>query len=354
MEKKEKILELIEHCGEAPKITIMMPTHRKSPDNKKDKILFKNLIQECRTVLEDKYTPPTYKKMLDKLYAIHEDTMFWSYSKKGLVVLGCNENVETFRLNREVEKEAKVSHIFDLRPIMAYEERLGVHYLVDLAKDRFKLYTINDKEINEMTDHEIKNQFTELFDDFDYEGNLNVGSYGGLQGMYHGHRDKSEEKTKDRDRFFRYLHREFTNLHKENQSHFFFAGTKENISAFKKLAQEDFYHDLAIEQPLISMNQKKLDEKIEKITDQLKQEALNKLRKEINEAYNKGKVIKDRENILKAMKEGRVAKLYIKGNISYSNNFDQILYDAFINNVEAYVIYSKEIDLEKDMIAVHW
>jgi len=354
MEKKERILELVNHCGEAPKVTIMMPTSRKSPDNKKDKILFKNLIQKCRTVLEKKYSPPTYEKMLEKLYALHEDTMFWAYSKRGLVVLGSNENIETFKLNRDVKEEAKVSQVFDLRPIMAYEESIGIHYLVDLAKDRFKIYTISDKEINEMADHEIKDSFTQLFDDFDFEGNLNVGSYGGLQGMYHGHRDKSEEKTKDRNRFFRYLHKEFTNLHKENQSHFFFAGTKENIAAFKKLAQEDFYHDLAIEQPLSSMNHNKLDEKIESITNELKHDAIQKLSKEINDAYNKGKVIKDRENIFKAMKEGRLAKLYIKGNVSYSNNYDEILYEALTNNVEPYVIYSDEIELEKDLIAVHW
>jgi hypothetical protein len=354
MEKKEKILELINHCGNAPKVTIMMPTNRKSPDNKKDKILFKNLVQECRNVLEEKYSPPTYEKMLEKLYTLHEDTMFWSHSTKGLVVLACNENIETFRLNRTIKEKSKVSNIFDLRAVMAYEETIGVHYLVDLAKDRFTLYTIRDKEITEMTDHEIKNSFTKLFDDFDDEGNLNVGSYGGLQGMYHGHKDKSEEIKKDRDKFFRYLDKEFANLHKETQSHFFFAGTKENILTFKRLAQEVFYHDLAIEQPLSSLNKKSLDDKIEKITLKLKEEAIQKLKKELNDAYNQHKIIKDKDDIIKAIEEHSVSKLYINGKLSYKNNYDEILFKAIKNKVDAFVIYSDNIELEKDVIALHW
>ncbi|QWB99753.1 hypothetical protein KHQ88_06245 [Mycoplasmatota bacterium] len=354
MEKYDKILELMNHCGESPKVTIMMPTHRKSPDNKKDKILFKNLIQEVKNTLEEKYPPTSYEKLLEKLNVLYEDTMFWSHATKALVVLVCNHGIEIFRLNKPLKTKTKVSNIFDLLSIMTYEEKLGVHYLVDLAKDRFKLYTIRDKDINEMTDHEIKNSFTELYDDFDDEGNLNVGSYGGLQGMYHGHKEKSEELKKDRNKFFRYLDKEFIELNKTTNSHFFFAGTKENINAFKKLSQKDYYHDLAIEQPLSSLNQQSLDEKIEKLTKKLKEEAIDQLRKEINSAYSSHKIIKDYDEVKKAIKEQRIKKLYIKGNVSYNHNYDKILYHAFENKVDSCVIDSDDIKLPNDIFAILW
>ncbi len=354
MNKKEKISALLKHCEETPKVTIMMPTNKQSPDNKKDKIQFKNLVQKCRNILEDKYSPPTYEEMLEKLYGLYEDTIFWSYSTEGLVVLGCHDKIETFRLSRSVEALAKVSQIFDLRPIMAFEESIGLHYLVDLAKDRFKLFTIRDHDISEITDHEVKNTFSKLYDDFDYEGNLNVGSYGGLQGMYHGHRDKSLEIKKDRERFFRYLDREFQHLHKERNSHFFFAGTKENISAFKNLAQEKFYHDLAIEKPLSSLKNKEFDDKIENITKTLKEESIQKINKELHDAEHNQKLIRHIEDIKKGIEEQRLAKLYIKGNVPYHNNYDEILFKAVKNNVDSSVIYSDEIVLEEDVLGVLW
>ena len=40
---------------DSPRISLYMPTHRKSPDNKKDSILFKNLILEAEYALAGRY-----------------------------------------------------------------------------------------------------------------------------------------------------------------------------------------------------------------------------------------------------------------------------------------------------------
>ena len=72
MNNKEKIRKLILECKDSnlPRISLVMPTHKKSPENKKDMILYKNLLHNIKTALEGQYARSIYENTLEKLQKI--------------------------------------------------------------------------------------------------------------------------------------------------------------------------------------------------------------------------------------------------------------------------------------------
>ncbi|HKL47960.1 MAG TPA: hypothetical protein VJ878_04750 [Candidatus Izemoplasmatales bacterium] len=356
MNNKEKIKEVIRHCKslESPKISLVMPTHRTSPENRKDKILFKNLLQDIKVALENEYDRTSYEKSLDRLNQLLEDTMFWMHTNKGLLVVACDEYFETFKLQDQVKEKISVSDAFHVQPIFKHYEIYGKNYLIDLAKDRFKMYRLQQEGIQEMTNLEIKTSFTELYDDFDQDANLNVASYGGLSGMYHGHREKSNETQKDREKYFRYLDKEFKQLHQEEDSQFIFSGTRDNIAMFKKISDENFYHELTINKPLASMKHNEIQNKIGDILKPLIDEALENIKKDIRNAEQDNKCIKDFVDIKEAVEQGRVDSMILKDKPTMAVN---IPLDGMVNRVIDYggdviVLSPEELKDYGDYIAI--
>ncbi len=356
MNNKEKIRKLILECKDSnlPRISLVMPTHKKSPDNKKDMILYKNLLHNIKTALEGQYARSIYENTLEKLQKIQEDTMFWMYNSDGLLVLACGDTIETFRLQYPVMEKISVSDAFHIQPIFAQQEIFGKHYLIDLAKDRFKLYRISQNKIIEMNDLEIKTSFSELYDDFDMDSNVNVGTYGGLSGMYHGHREKSEETKKDREKYFRYLDREFKKLHQIDGSHFIFAGTTENIMTFKHISQENFYHELTINHPLSSLKPEEIEEVINDILQPLVDETKNMIEQDIRKSKYNDNYVNDFSIIQEASKEGRIRKLIIKEKQTMAVNIplDNVVNEVIVYHGDIIVFDEDTIDLKDDITAI--
>jgi len=356
MNNKEKIKEMIRHCKskESPKISLVMPTHRTSPENRKDKILFKNLVQDIKVALENEYDRTSYEKSLDNLQRLQEDTMFWMHASKGLLVLACDDQIETFKLQEQVDDKISVSNAFHVQPIFKHHEIYGKNYLIDLAKDRFKMYRIQTEGIEEMTDLEIKTSFTELYDDFDQDANVNVASYGGLSGMYHGHREKSNETQKDREKYFRYLDKEFKQIHQKDGSQFVFSGTKENIAIFKKISNQDFYHELTIDQPLASMNHQQVQEKIDQILKPLLEKSMNDIKRDIRKAENEGKCLKDFDAIKQASDQGRVSSMIVieKPSLSVNIPLDTVINQVITFNGDVIVLDSDDLENYGQYLAI--
>lgn len=354
MNNKELVREMIIKCRllDLPKITLVMPTHRTSPENKKDKILFKNLLHNIKNDLENHYPKSTYETTLEKLNRILDDTMFWMHQSLGLVVLASGHFIETLHLQYQPSAQTLVSSNFYIQPIFKETEILEKNYLVDLAKDRFKIYRINQYQMMEMSDMDIKTSFSELYDDFDSDSNVNVGSYGGLSGMYHGHRDKSSETKKDREKYFRYLDKEFRKLHVQDQSQFIFSGTKENISMFKQIAQVNYYHDSAIDKPLSSIKNNELEEKIKEILTPLLKDKINTIEKEMVKSINNQSLLVDFIEIQKASLEGRVKKAIIKANHLPSNKLNAVINQIIEHNGEVILMSEDQMKMSNDIIAI--
>lgn len=299
------------HATDSPRISIYMPTHRMSPDNKQDPILFKNLLAEAKKSLENKYPRKDWEAIVARLDSMQEDTKFWNHTADGLAVLADALDVKSFRLEREVPSYVVVDDSFYLVPLLQYFDPMGNAYLMDLSKDRFTLYRVSRNMIEEVDQDLIKTSFAELFDDFDANADVNFGSYGGGNAAYHGHRAKPEEEEKDRDKYFRYIDAKLPGVLRDEEIPVILAGIPDNTSEYKKLSKGDFYLDQTIDKPFDSMD---LDQKIASVREILLprfEKQFDDLKERYDYLHSQGKVSIGLKNVQDNAEAARIEVLFL-------------------------------------------
>lgn len=349
---KEKLHDFVKKCEniEGPRVTICLPTNRKAPENEMDSTVYKNLWQEAKKALEDKYPRREWQETLDALSTLSNDSLFWKDSKDGLVVLGCGKEVGIFSLDYSVPEIASVGDSFHLKPLFYFDQIFAGLYLADISRDRVGLYEVGSKGLEALEDTDIKTAFVDIFDDFDANSNVNVGASGTL----HGHRAKPEEVEKDRDKYFQYLDKEFDKLSKENDKKFILAGTSENTSKFKNLSKGSYYLDHTISKPLSSL---KGDAFVKEIDEALKPDEsteLENIATEVERARRDDKFTDSISEIKAALEQGRVHKVILMEDETgtVDSDADEISTAALLSNTEVLALKRDMVDIKERIIAI--
>lgn len=354
MNNRERLTGIVNYGNEreAPKVTITLPTHRRDPENQQDKILFKNLLQEARESLSANYPRRLWEPVIEQMLLLLNESLFWMHTYDGLVVLGCDDRVETFMLRYPVSEAWYAGDCFNIFPLFTLHQIIDESYLVDLSKDRIELYCVNVDSVEKVRESDLKTSFSELFDDFDADANLNVGTYSGLKGTHHGHRTKPEELEKDREKYFRYLDKAFEKIHKSSGRRFILAGTAENLSVFKKLSQGRYYYDRTLDKPLPSIAKTDLPEKLQEILQPVMDRTLEALGTELKKAEHAGKLLTELSEIQAACTEGRIRKLILKDHTETTQKESlQLISDAFSVGA-ALVVLKDQLPLEHPLMAI--
>lgn len=303
----------LEHKEGSPKTSLYQPTSRSMPDAKADPILFKNLLQEAKIQLEEKYNRRVWEPLIKELEALQVDADFWTYSKEGLAVLIDESGMEVFRVDQSFEPSVTVEEHFYLLPLLEVYESLDAVYLLDLSKDRVSLYLVNQFTAEPVQQDKIITAFSELFDDFDAHADLNFGSYSGDGSGYHGHRSKPEEEEKERDKYFRYIDQALGEFIKGEDVPVLLAGTRDNLAHYRDLAKGNFYLQRQLEKPFASVDLKERRALLQEILKPRYQERVNKLLEDYSKKAADGLLVGGVENALPMAEHGRVETLFVQG-----------------------------------------
>jgi len=335
-----------------PRISIAFATHRISLGNKHDSIAYGNLLKQVKSTLEANYNPGDWEQTFERLEKIKEDNNFWKHLADGLVILACNEQIEIFHLNYQVATIASVGIAFHIQPLLLADKMDNNYYLVDLAKDRMQMYEVSESGLNEIKPPNIKLKFADLYTDVDANTNFNTASYSGGTGVTHGHRERSSEEDKYREKYFRYLDLEFIKLHSETNNKFILAGTNENITEFKKLTQAKFYLEKIIDKPLSSLDNKTIVNEIKLLLKPKAEPVLKNINAEIQNAENNQKLLTDFLDIVNAVSNGMVAKIIVKSQKEIVNvQLDELIVHALENNIQVFVV-NANVELAYPLVAI--
>lgn len=339
---QKRLNTLLELCMglKQPKVTIALPTHRFVSESKQDIIHYGNLLKQVKAELETRYPKEDWEQTYSSLEKIKSETVFWNHVSDSLVIMACGNQLEIFHLNYKIEPVTAVGVSFHVQPLFIFKELLDDYYLVNLAKDRVKIYEVNMGVLDEIKPKDLKMKFSELFTDIDSNTNFNTASYSGGTGISHGHRDKSGEEDKYREKYFRYLDAEFKQLNSETGKKIILSGTTDNISEFKALSQENFYLEEVINKPLSSMESKEIIIEIKELLKPKQEKMLKALYNEIENAQLSGKLLNEFTEIVTAANEGRISKVIIpEGNGKKVNNqLDEMLIHALNTGAEIHVL----------------
>lgn len=133
-------------------ITIILQTHRTTPDNEKDSIVLKNLVKEAQSRLAADFEKKMVDKMMARITKLSEDINH-RHNKESLILF-INENVaEYIRLPIAVENRVVVDKTFATRDLIRALHQQASYYVLVLGGDKARLIeAINDKVVYEIED----------------------------------------------------------------------------------------------------------------------------------------------------------------------------------------------------------
>ena len=195
---------------EGPFISLYLPTNRHAPGNKKDAIVYKNLLTTVENSLAQKYSTQDIETIMQPLHQIQANIPLWNHALDGLAILCSTKQCIVYNLHDTVEPLAIVADHFHTKPLIKAFQSTDQYLLLGLNSNTFELYQGNQYGIEPLvlepgTPHDIQavlgDQLTESY--------LTQGSYNGpgKTAMYHGHGGAKPEIDKDTEKFFRYIDR---------------------------------------------------------------------------------------------------------------------------------------------------
>lgn len=184
-------------------ISIYQPTHRYKAGNQQDLIMFKNQIQKAERSLSEKYSKREIEKILQPLYDLEQDNVFWNRTKDGIAILLNRSKCIIYNLYRDIKELTVVSDSFHIKPLIRVFQSVDKYYVLGVNRRTFKLFYGDRYGIRELEfPEDIPVDITDVLGDQYTKPNLGVARGGGT--MF-GSGSKKDEIEKDIDRYIRYV-----------------------------------------------------------------------------------------------------------------------------------------------------
>jgi hypothetical protein len=122
-----------------PAVSILCPTHRTSPDNRRDPIQLKSLLREARTRLLSEYKPRQVEPLLTRLEALAAGVDH-NFNLDGLAIFVSDGTDEVFRLPFGVEPRVVVDETFATRDLIHSLNRSQRYRLLLINPQKTRLF----------------------------------------------------------------------------------------------------------------------------------------------------------------------------------------------------------------------
>ncbi|HWQ98886.1 MAG TPA: hypothetical protein VN538_12460 [Clostridia bacterium] len=315
------ILSTAETC-----ISLYQPTHRFAPENQKDVIVFKHLLQQIEDSLEPNLSKEDVKSTMEPLHALKEDAPFWQNTMDGLAVLVTQDDCVVYLLNAPVESAAIVAENFHLKPLIHYFQSAQPYHLLGLSSMCFSLYEGNRYGIKELEiDADILRSMEEVLGEEHPEGFLTHGRYGGSDGIatFHGHGGRKDAIDKDIEKFFRYVDRiVLEHYSKPMKLPLILVSLTEHQSMFRKISNNPYLVpdgvEVSYESTHVSELAAKAWELMEPVYQKKELESMDRYQNAKSNHTGSDRLI----DVARAAFEGRIATLLLEADKSIPGRFN--------------------------------
>lgn len=299
---------------EGPFVSIYLPTIRFIPENKKDPIVYKNLLKTVETSLAKKHSPKDVGAIMEPLKQMEDDDDIWNNTLSGMAVLCTPTKCVVYRLYDSVEPLAIVSNQFHTKPLMKAFQSLGHYQLLGLSGSEFDLFQGNRNVIEKIqlepgAPRDIKAVLGEQLPDDTTLTHVSGAEQGGV---FHGYGGGKPEIDKDMEKFFRYVDRfVMDNYSKPSGLPLILAALPEHHPTFIRISNNPFLLKNGIMGDYTSFTLEQLKESIRKILEPFDRAKLESYRQRFEQAKASGTGSDSLAVVGKAIVENRVGMLFI-------------------------------------------
>lgn len=275
-------------------VTIILNTHRTSPDNKKDSLTLKNLIKEAEDRLFADENKRDAKQLVQRLLDV-ESKIDHNYNLESLILFVNEDVAEYTRLPIAVEDRVIIDHTFATRDLVRALHFETNYYVLVLSQQKVRLIeAFNDKVVEE------------------------IGKPFPIDNKQFYSTNKAELSNANRQtnlvaEFFNRVDKEVNLIRKENPLPVLICTEEGNYHEYLKIADQ--------KQSIFEtyLNKNRLDEKAHhiiteawKIVKEYTIEKNNARRSELQKAVSQNKFLSDTNEIWQAIKQGRIQTIFIE------------------------------------------
>lgn len=245
-----------------PFISLYQETHRYAPENLKDPIVFRHLIQKVETSLGHKHEKTDIKLIMEPFYQLKEDRAFWNNTMEGLAILAAPGECIIYLLSNPVENLALVANGFHIKPLLWHFQSADAYCVLGLSGDHFSLFEGNRYGLKKIKiSAEIARDIGDVLGEEHPDTFLTHGRYGGRDGIatFHGHGGRKDAIDRDLEKFFRYVDKVvLENFSKPRKLPLILASTDKHQSMFRKISNNPYLVRCGIEISYESMDLSRL------------------------------------------------------------------------------------------------
>ncbi len=333
--KIEQLNELLDVKG-LHHVTIFSPTSRDSTDNyQKDKINFKNQLQEAIVQLNKQYgmTDNEAREYLKPGYDLLNNVEFWQNNSDGLAYFQSSKGVNIKTLPLEVEQPSTyVGKSFMLRPLIPLLNADGRFYILNINLEDVRLYEATPSTIAEVVlNEDVPTTIDDYMKFLEKEEHLQWRSgQGGQAGAtFHGHGVTDTEKE-DIKQYFHQLSNEIDGILNCDPLPAVLAGVEYLLPMYRETSKYNKYVDQTIHGSFSEADAAVLHAKawefMEPIFDAERDERFGKYA----ELANGDWASSDEEKVIKAAFTGQVETLFVREDAAIWGVFNEQLYELEI------------------------
>lgn len=319
--------EIIYKKGETC-ISIYQPTHRNSPDNAADIIVYKNLLRKFEDALGAKYKEQEPLKILESLYEIRDDKKFWINTLDGLAVLATKDECIVYLLESPVETLGVISEKFHIKPLIRYFQSDSKYQLLGIRRNNFSLfegtkYGLREIEIPADIPRTIEDVLGEEFTEDAVVGRAMTGSASGVA-AYHGRGGKKDEMGKDIEKYFRYIDKTvLENFSKVSKLPLILVSLDEYQTEFKRISNNPYLLAEGIKSPVEALGLNQLRDRAWEIMDKVNIGKVERLKATFNNGMSTLMSTDDLKLIGKGAADGRIKTIMVETGRIINGTFDE-------------------------------
>ncbi len=217
-------IQLLQRMRLMPSVTITMPTHRTSPDNKQDPIRLKNLTTEAVNRLLKDFSKRDIEPLLGRLRAVTEE-IDHEYNLDGLAIFVNRDFSRTYRLPFKLKERVVVDDQFHTRDLVFAMNRSPRYWVLVLSEKPTRLYEAVRDDLEEVTDGLFPMKYTGPGADEPLPGGFGI--------------EPSIKLDRYHEAFFREVDREFDRVTKSDPAPLVLVGVDYYLSTFNKVATKN-------------------------------------------------------------------------------------------------------------------
>lgn len=275
-------------------ITIILNTHRTSPDNQKDKIQLKNLVKDAENRLLESNDKRVAANLIERLNEL-EESVDHNQNLESLILFVNEDISEIERLPLKVEDRVIIGDSFATRDLMRAIHGNSLYYVLVLSQHKARLIqAFNDKVVLEVTaPFPIENDF--LHPKSRLEGANEI------------------RHTNLMSEFFNQIDKMVNDIRKPNGLPVLICSDETNYHDYLKIADKpNTIFDSFLNGNRMEEKSHAIVKDAAEIIKNYTTERNNKRKEQLEEAVGRGEYLSDINDIHRAIKEGKIRTLFVE------------------------------------------